>query len=70
MLNGRLLDDAIADAKAVRAMAIANAKTALEDAFAQRFSDMLSQDSQDLKEEYDPFAHKKLQSIRTHISDE
>ena len=34
MINSELLKEAIADAKAVRATALANAKAALEEAFA------------------------------------
>lgn len=47
--NSNLLKEAIADAKAVRATALANAKAALEEAFNQRFSavfaDKLREDS-------------------------
>ena len=38
-----LLKDAIADAKAVRETALANAKLALEEAFTPRIQSMLSQ---------------------------
>ena len=38
-----LLKDAIADAKAVRETALANAKIALEEAFTPRIQSMLSQ---------------------------
>ena len=38
-----LLKDAIADAKAVRETALANAKVALEEAFTPRIQSMLSQ---------------------------
>jgi hypothetical protein len=48
-MNSNLLKEAIADAKAVRATALANAKAALEEAFNQRFSavfaDKLREDS-------------------------
>ena len=40
--NRDLLKEAIADAKAVKEMAIANAKTALEEAFTPRLKEMLS----------------------------
>ena len=40
-----LLKDAIADAKAVRETALANAKVALEEAFTPRIQSMLSQKS-------------------------
>ena len=38
----KLLKDAIADAKAVRETALANAKVALEEAFAPKLQSMLS----------------------------
>lgn len=48
-MKSTLLQEAIADAKAVRATALANAKSALEEAFTQRFSavfaDKLREDS-------------------------
>lgn len=43
MANSKLLKDAIADAKAVRETAIANAKIALEEAFTPRLQSILSQ---------------------------
>jgi hypothetical protein len=42
MANSKLLKDAIADAKAVRETAIANAKIALEEAFTPRLQSILS----------------------------
>ena len=42
MANSKLLKEAIADAKAVRETAIANAKIALEEAFAPRLQSILS----------------------------
>ena len=42
MINSELLKEAIADAKAVRATALANAKAALEEAFAPRFEAMFA----------------------------
>lgn len=42
MINSELLAEAIADAKAVRATALANAKAALEEAFAPRFEAMFA----------------------------
>ena len=42
MANSKLLKDAIADAKAVRETAIANAKVALEEAFTPRLQSILS----------------------------
>ena len=48
MINSELLKEAIADAKAVRATALANAKASLEEAFAPRFEAMFAEK---LKEE-------------------
>ena len=49
-----LLKDAIADAKAVRETAIANAKLALEEAFTPKLQNMLSQKIQnEIEEEMD-----------------
>ena len=42
MANSNLLKEAIADAKAVRETALANAKIALEEAFTPRIQSMLS----------------------------
>ena len=42
MANSKLLKEAIADAKAVRETAIANAKIALEEAFAPKLQSILS----------------------------
>ena len=62
MANSNLLKEAIADAKAVRETAIANAKIALEEAFTPRLQSILSQklqqemteeeDEDDVNEEY------------------
>ena len=61
MANSKLLKEAIADAKAVRETAIANAKIALEEAFTPRLQSILSQKLQqemedeeeaDVNEEY------------------
>jgi len=43
MASSKLLKEAIADAKAVRETAIANAKIALEEAFTPRLQSILSQ---------------------------
>ncbi len=50
MINSELLREAIIDAKAVRATALANAKASLEEAFAPRFEAMFAEK---LKEEAD-----------------
>ena len=49
-MTSELLKEAIADAKAVRATAIANAKLALEEAFTPRLQSMLGEK---LREELD-----------------
>ena len=51
MANSKLLKEAIADAKAVRETAIANAKIALEEAFTPRLQSLLSQKLQQEIEE-------------------
>ena len=51
--NRDLLKEAIADAKAVKEMAIANAKTALEEAFTPRLKEMLSAKIQEMDKEDD-----------------
>jgi len=51
--NRDLLKEAIADAKAVKEMAIANAKTALEEAFTPRLKEMLSAKIQEMELEED-----------------
>jgi hypothetical protein len=43
MANRNLLEEAIADAKAVKEVAIANAKAALEEAFTPHLKNMLSE---------------------------
>jgi len=56
MANRDLLADAIADAKAVKEVAIANAKAALEEAFTPHLKDMLAQkinEMEDMDEEMD-----------------
>lgn len=49
--NRDLLKEAIADAKAVKAMAIANAKAALEESFTPQLQSMLSAKLQEMEEE-------------------
>ena len=54
MSNSKLLKEAIADAKAVRETAIANAKIALEEAFTPRLQSILSQKlQQEMEDEED-----------------
>jgi len=50
----KLLKDAIADAKAVRETALANAKLALEEAFAPKLQSMLSTKIREEMEEEEP----------------
>jgi hypothetical protein len=54
MINSELLKESIADAKAVRATSLANAKAALEEAFAPRFeamfADKLKEEAQEEEE--------------------
>ena len=53
MAKGNILKEAIADAKAVREVALANAKAALEEAFTPKLQSMLSAKlSEDLDEDY------------------
>ena len=54
MANSKLLKEAIADAKAVRETAIANAKIALEEAFTPKLQSILSKKLQaEMNEEED-----------------
>ena len=53
MAKGNILKEAIADAKAVREVALANAKAALEEAFTPKLQNMLNAKlSEDLDETY------------------
>ena len=53
MAKGNILKEAIADAKAVREVALANAKAALEEAFTPKLQNMLSARlSEDLEDDY------------------
>ena len=51
MANSKLLKEAIADAKAVKETAIANAKIALEEAFTPKLQSILSKKLQSEMEE-------------------
>jgi len=53
MANSKLLKEAIADAKAVKETALANAKLALEEAFTPRLQSILSQKMRAEAEEMD-----------------
>jgi len=53
MSNKNLFKEAIADAKAVREAALANAKVALEEALAPQLQNMLSTKLQEMEEDLD-----------------
>jgi len=53
MTNRNLLEEAIADAKAIKATAIANAKAALEESFAPHFNTMIAAKLQEMESEDD-----------------
>ena len=57
MASSNLLKEAIADAKAVRETAIANAKLALEEAFTPRLQSMLSNN---IEEELEEIANQAI----------
>ena len=60
----KLLKDAIADAKAVRETALANAKLALEEAFAPKLQSMLSSKIREEMEEDDEFVALLLNELK------
>jgi len=66
--NRDLLKEAIADAKAVKEMAIANAKTALEEAFTPRLKEMLSAKIQEM--EYEEDDSKKMEEEMMYDEDD
>lgn len=59
----KLLKDAIADAKAVRETALANAKVALEEAFAPRLQSMLSHKIKEEMEEEEPIEAESEEEV-------
>ena len=59
-INSELLKSAIADAKAVRAIALANAKASLEEAFAPRFEAMFAEK---LKEEAEDGTEEMMSEV-------
>jgi hypothetical protein len=61
MANSKLLKEAIADAKAVKETALANAKLALEEAFTPRLQSILSQKLRAEAEEVDNDETEKMQ---------
>jgi len=66
MANSKLLKEAIADAKAVKETALANAKIALEEAFTPRLQSILSkklrEEMEDEEEKEAPVANEELSS--------
>ena len=68
MANSKLLKEAIADAKAVRETAIANAKIALEEAFTPKLQSILSKKLQSEMEDEDEDA-KDVEEYRLKLKD-
>ena len=64
-MNRNFLKEAIADAKTVKESAIANAKIALEEAFAPRIQSMLSAKLEEMdKEEMDEEMNDKVDEAK------
>ena len=63
MANSKLLKEAIADAKAVKETALANAKIALEEAFTPRLQSILSQKMRAEAEVEDKEVEKVIKKI-------
>jgi hypothetical protein len=64
-MNRNFLKEAIADAKTVKESAIANAKIALEEAFAPRIQSMLSAKLEEMdKEEMDEEMDDKVEEAK------
>ena len=66
----KLLQDAIADAKAVRETALANAKLALEEAFTPHLKSMLSKKLQAETEGEDEESHDESVEVEEAMEDE
>lgn len=64
--NSKLLEEAIADAKAVRETALENAKAVLEEAFAPKLQSMLSQKLQQEMEQDDLDEFENIDASGTH----
>ncbi len=62
MINSELLKESIADAKAVRATSLANAKAALEEAFAPRFEAMFAEKLKEESEEEEEGMMKEVEA--------
>ena len=65
MANSKLLKEAIADAKAVKETALANAKIALEEAFTPRLQSILSQKMRAEAEAQDDEAEKVDEELKS-----
>ena len=63
MANSKLLKEAIADAKAVRETAIANAKIALEEAFTPKLQSILSKKLQSEMEEEEDEVEEEMEEV-------
>jgi hypothetical protein len=71
MANSKLLKEAIADAKAVRETAIANAKIALEEAFTPRLQSILSRKLQaEMEGEDEETMEEEMDSIDLNLGDD
>ena len=70
MTNRDLLADAIADAKAVKEVAIANAKAALEEAFTPHLKNMLTQKINEMDDNSDQDDEKEVSEVETEGKDE
>jgi len=66
MTNRDLLKEAIADAKAVKEVAITNAKAALEEAFTPHLKSMLEQKLASMEEENDYVAEESMHNTKRH----
>ena len=74
MANNDLLKEAIADAKAVKETAIANAKLALEEAFTPHLKSMLSakleeMDKEEVDEEYDKYEEDDVKEEKEELDE-
>jgi hypothetical protein len=70
MSNRDLLKEAIADAKAVKEMAISNAKAALEEAFTPRLKSMLANKLQEMEDEDEKDMHTEEMHDDEYMSEE
>ena len=70
MANRDLLKEAIADAKAVKEVAIANAKAALEEAFTPHLKNMLTQKINEMDDNSDQDEEKEIEEVETGGKDE